>query len=119
MDNVDVKKGRGSINMLAQDLNFLTIRDAFMIVNSVEDVEKQDLNDRVKRILKPRMQEFLEWKERSEKELLKRYEIERAYLRSQVAALKLYSGWTKPYLKTAQKLGMKDFRSPDIVNVFN
>ena len=71
MDNVDIKRGRGSINMLAQDLQFVTIRDAFMIANSVDDIKKMDLNDRVKRLLEPRMQEFLKWREFSERELKK------------------------------------------------
>jgi len=123
MDNVDIKRGRGSINMLAQDLNFVTLRDAFMIVNSLEDVEKTDLNDRVKRILKPRVQEFLEWKKRSETELKKRYEIEKSYLKSQVSSLQLYTRWAKPYLIAAERLRMKEtketMREPSLVNVFN
>jgi len=101
MDNVDVKRGRGSINMLAQDLNFVTLRDAFMIARTVEEVDKMDLNDRVKRILKPRLHEFLEWKKRSEVELRKRFEIEKGYLKSQVNSLKLYTRWVKPYIVSA------------------
>ncbi|MEM3113204.1 MAG: hypothetical protein QXI33_02155 [Candidatus Pacearchaeota archaeon] len=120
MDNVDIKRGRGSINMLAQDLEFVTIRDAFMIINSVEDVEKLDLNERVKRILKPRIAEFLEWKKMSEDELRKRYNIEKNYLKSQVNTLQLYSRWVKPYLKAATDLEMKELnRNPEIVNAFN
>lgn len=120
MDNVDMKRGRGSINMLAQDLNFVTLRDAFMIVKSVKDVKKLDLNDRVKRILEPRVQEFFEWKDRSEVEMKKRYEIERTYLKSQVASLKLYSRWARPYLKAAAELEMKEFgREPALVKAFN
>ncbi|MEK6820334.1 MAG: hypothetical protein AABX71_01365 [Nanoarchaeota archaeon] len=120
MDNVDIKRGRGSINMLSQDLNFVTIRDAFMQVDSVEKVEKIDLNDRVKRILKPRVQEFLEWKKRSEIELKKRYEIEKSYLKSQVNALKLYTRWAKPYLKAAAQLEQKEVgREPSLVTAFN
>jgi hypothetical protein len=120
MDNVDVKRGRGSINMLAQDLNFVTIRDAFMIANSIEEVDGLDLNDRVKRILKPRLAEFLKWRELSEREIKKRYEIEKTYLKSQVNALKLYSRWAKPYLSAAVKLEQKEpGTSPDIVTAFN
>src|SRR3989344_3113291 len=120
MDNVDIKRGRGSINMLAQDLEFVTIRDAFMIINSLEDVDKLDLNERVKRILKPRIAEFLEWKKMSEDELRKRFSIEKNYLRSQVNSLQLYSRWVKPYLKAAADLEMKEYgRSPEIVNAFN
>jgi len=120
MDNVDVKRGRGSINMLAQDLNFVTIRDSFMIAKSLGDVDKLDLNDRVKRILKPRLAEFLEWRTRSEAELKKRFEIEKSYLKSQVNSLKLYTRWAKPYLAAAEKLRMKETkREPDLVDIFN
>ena len=120
MDNVDVKRGRGSINMLAQDLNFVTLRDAFMAANSLEEIDKMDLNDRVKRILKPRFQEFLKWKELSEKELRKRYEIEKTYLKSQINALQLQTRWLKPYLKAALALEQKEVgREPDIVTAFN
>jgi len=77
MDNVDIKRGRGSINMLAQDLSFITLRDAFMAVNSVDDVKKLDLNDRVKRILEARILEFNQWKDLSEVELRKRFNIEK------------------------------------------
>ncbi len=124
MDNVDIKKGRGSINMLVQDLNFVTIRDAFMIIENESlkgpDGKEIDLNDRVKRILKPRIREFLEWKTRSEKELKKRYEIEKSYLRSQVNALKLYTRWAKPYLRAATQLEQKESgRKPSLVTAFN
>ena len=119
MDNVDIKRGRGSINLLAQQLGFVTLRDAFMQANTEADVDKLDLNDRVKRILKPRISEYIKWKNYSEKELRKRYNIEKSYLKSQVNALKFYTKWAKPYLIAAQKLGISDFNSPDIVNIFN
>ncbi len=120
MDSVDIKRGRGGINLLVQDLQFVTLRDAFMVAKSAEDVDKIDLNDRVKRILKPRIAEFFEWVDRSEKELQKRYEIEKTYLKSQVNALKLYSRWAKPYLKAAVELEQKDFgREPALVRAFN
>ena len=120
MDNVDIKRGRGSINMLSQDLQFVTLRDAFMMSNSVSDVKQLDLNDRVKRLLEPRVDEFLKWRELSEKELTKRYDIERSYLKSQVNSLKMYTRWAKPYLKAAAQLTQKDFgKNPALVNLFD
>ncbi|MAG45461.1 MAG: hypothetical protein CMH63_01665 [Nanoarchaeota archaeon] len=119
MDRVDVQRGRGSINMLAQQLQFVTIRDAFMAADSEKDVEKMDLNDRVKRILGPRVQEFEAWKKLSGAELERRYNIEKSYLKSQIDSLKLYSQWAKPYLKTAQQLSASDYRTPDLVSIFN
>src|SRR3989344_9099409 len=40
MDQVDIKRGRGSINMLASQLQFVTLRDAFLYVKdaSLRDV---------------------------------------------------------------------------------
>ncbi len=129
MDQVDIKKGRGSINMLTQDLQFVTLRDAFMFCEDRSlkgpGGKEIDLNDRVKRILKLKIDEYLRWKEYSEKELRKRYEVEKAYLKSQVASLRLYTKWARPYLIAAQKLGMKEFKTkaglptPDIVTAFS
>lgn len=121
MDNVDIKRGIGSINQLSRgELMFSTLRDAFMMIKSPEDADELDLNDRVKRILKARIQEFLTWKEMSEKELKKRFEIEKAYLKSQVSSMQMYTRWVKPYLKAAAQLEMKDFeRNPHLVTAFN
>src|SRR3989344_4189778 len=92
----------------------------------MDQIDKIDLNDRVKRILKARLEEFNEWEKNSEKELRKRFNIERSYLRSQVASLKHYTAWVKPYLIAAKRLGMKEFTtssgkypSPNIVNSFS
>jgi len=123
MDKVDLQqRGQGSINALSSgNLQFVTLRDAFMMVNSPEEVEKLDLNDRVKRILKPRVQEFFEWKKRSEQELKKRYEIEKIYLKSQIDALKLNTRWAKPYLRAASMLnpGEALFKNPGLVTAFS
>jgi hypothetical protein len=122
MDKVDMQRGQGSLNALSSgNLQFVTLRDAFMIVNSIKEVDDLDLNDRVKRILKPRIQEFFEWKERSHQELKKRYEIEKIYLKSQVSALKLNTRWAKPYLLAAQKLSQSQDLMSDaaLVTAFN
>ncbi len=122
LDKVDMpQRGRGSIHQMTYELGYTTLRDAFMIATDLAAVDKMDLNDRVKRVLKPRIAEFFVWKERSEKELRKRFEIERAYLKSEVSALKLYTRWAKPYLKNAEELTMRagSARSPDLVNAFN
>lgn len=122
MDKVDVQRGQGSINALtAGDLNFVTLRDAFMSAQSVQQAEKLDLNERVKRILKPRLQEFFEWKKRSYQELQKRFKIEKTYLKSEVDVLKLYSKWAKPYLKAAQQLEEDEGLQKDaaLVTAFN
>jgi hypothetical protein len=122
MDKVDIQRGNGSINaMTAGNLQFVTLRDSFMIVNSPEEVDKLDINERVQRILKPRIKEFLEWKKMSESELRKRFETEKLYLKSQVNNLKLNSRWAKPYLKAAQILRNNEnlANNAQLVNIFN
>lgn len=121
MDRVDIRRGTGSINMLTAQLDFVTLRDAFMKAQSPEDVDKMDLNERVKRILKPRLAEFFEWVKRSERELRNRYELQKTYLKSQVNAIKLYTRWVKPYLRAAEELRMMEtgLRRPELVNAFN
>ncbi len=119
MDNVDANKGTGSINAMTNQYGFTTLRDGFMTARSPEDVDAMDLNERVRRILKPRVAEFFEWLKRSEIELKKRYEIERSYLKTQVNTLKLYTSWVKPYIKAAEQLRMKETKTPALVTAFN
>jgi len=121
MDKVDIQKGNSSIKAMALgQAGFQTLIDAFLFVKEVAGVDKVDLNDRVKRILRARVLEFSHWLEQSGKELKKRYELEKTYLRSQVNSLKLYSRWAKPYLKAAKELEMKENgRDPALVKAFN
>ena len=132
LDNVDIKKGRGAIHqMSSMEMGFSTLREAFMMANSVEDVKKMNsedkkeggvglINDSVMRILIPRISEFLKWVNYSEKELRKRFSIEKNYLKSQVETVKLYSAWMKPYLESAEKLRQKGFeKDAALVNAFS
>lgn len=121
MDKVDISKGNSSIKAMATtQVGYQTLIDAFLFSKDLKDVDKLDLNDRVKRILRPRILEFGDWVDHSEKELRKRYELEKSYLASQVNSLKLYARWAKPYLKAAQQLEMKEVgREPALVKAFN
>jgi len=120
MDKVDIQRGNTSIKGLASQFMYATLIDSFMLAKSVEEVEKIDLNDRVKRILKSRLAEFLTWRERSESELRKRFEIERAWVKGQVSSIKLYTRWVKPYLRAAHELMMKEkTKEPNLIKAFN
>ncbi len=121
MDKVDMMKGNSSIKAMALgQAGFATLIDAFLAAKDIKDVDRIDLNDRVKRILKPRIHEFNSWIKQSEAELRKRYELEKTYLKSQVNSLKLYSRWAKPYLKAAQELESRDMgRESALVKMFN
>ena len=127
LDTVDIKRGGSAIKQLAatgaNQPNFVTLIDAFMASKNekLQDAEGKplDLNDRVKRILKQRIQEYNLWKTQSEKELSKRFDIEKSYLKSQVNTVKLYARWIKPYLKAAQQLEQSTEPSAAVVTAFN
>jgi len=125
MDKVDIQKGNSSIKAMAFGQGgFNTLIDAFLIVDDESlkgpDGNVLDLNDIVKRILKPRIHEFNVWVKQSEGELRKRFQIEKTYLKSQVNSLKIYSRWAKPYLKAASDLEMSERgRNPALVKMFN
>ncbi|VVB82131.1 Uncharacterised protein [uncultured archaeon] len=121
MDKVDIGKGNSSIKAMAMGQSgFQTLMDAFLIAKDEKEVKKLDLNDRVKRIVEARIQEFNIWLKESDKELRKRYELEKTYLKTQVNSLKLYSRWARPYLKAATDLEQKEkFREPSLVKTFN
>ena len=55
----------------------------------------------------------------SEKELRKRYEIEKIYLKSQVNTVQLYARWLKPYLQASGSLEQRAESTAAIVNNFN
>ena len=121
MDKVDIAKGNSSIKAMALGQSgFQTLIDGFLAAKDEKDIDKIDLNDRIKRLLKPRILEFNIWLSESEKELRKRYELEKDYLKSQVNSLKLYSRWVKPYLIAAQSLEQKELgTNPALVKVFD
>lgn len=120
MDKVDIQKGNSSIKAMALGQGgFVTLIDAFLAVDDEKAVAKIDLNDRAKRALIPRIQEFNSWIGLSERELRSRYKIELGYLKSQINSLKLYARWAKPYLKAAEQLVEKEGgRNPALVKTF-
>lgn len=120
MDKVDMQKGNSAIKILATQGGFPMLIDTFLAAKDEKQVDEMDLNERQKRLLRPKVQDFNNWVEKSEKELRKRYDMERNYLKSQVNSLKLYSRWAKPYMKAAQQLEQKEQGSnPDMVKSFN
>ncbi|MEK6855710.1 MAG: hypothetical protein AABX66_00980 [Nanoarchaeota archaeon] len=131
MDTVDIKRGNSSIKALAlsQQGGFVTLIDAFMAAEDESLTfkgQEMDLNERIKRIIQQRIVEFNIWLKESEKELRKRFEIEKTYLKSQVSTVQLYARWAKPYLRAAKKLeqsenfnGKNEMGTATLVNSFN
>jgi hypothetical protein len=121
LDKVDIQKGNSSIKAMAiGQAGFQTLLDAFLAADTPKEAEQLDLNERVKRIVQSRVEEFNTWLAFSEQELRKRYDLEKNYLRSQLSSMQLYARWSRPYLKAAAELTMKEYiKSADIVKAFN
>jgi len=123
LDQVDIKRGNSSIKAMAisgaNAPNFVMLIDAFMVAKSLEEIKKMDLNERVKRLLEQRFSEFQRWLELSGKELRKRYEIEKIYLKSQLNTVKLYSRWAKPYLRAVAQLEQRATATSSLVSAFS
>jgi len=123
LDQVDIKRGNSSIKGLAVSganaPNFVMLIDAFMVVKSLEGIKKLDLNERIKRIVEQRFSEFERWLKESGKELRKRFEIEKTYLKSQLNTVKLYAKWAKPYLRAAAQLEQRATATSALVSTFN
>ena len=57
-----MNKGNSSLKAMALGQGgFVTLIDAFLAAKSANDVKGMDLNDRVKRILQPRLAEYDIW----------------------------------------------------------
>lgn len=123
LDKVDIQKGGSAIKQLAvtgaQQPGFVLLVDAFMAAKSAKDVKKIDLNDRLRRLVRQRAEEFFVWLKESEKGLRQRYLVEKNYLKTQMNNLKLYAHWVKPYLKAAQKLRENAEETSGLVTAFN
>ena len=58
----------------------------------------------VKTVLKRKLFQYINWKEKSEKELHSRRAFQLKYLRQHWSVIRLYMSWIKPYLKSASRL---------------
>ncbi len=122
LDEVDIKKGRGSINQLASaggqqgGLQMVALRDSFMVVRKLKDIDDLKINDRVKRILKGRFNEYKKWKEEYEKDIRGRKKIEMQFLNSQVESLKMQLDIARPYYTVMNQLDVgTGVNSPDLI----
>lgn len=112
---VDMVEGGGqnasSVIGLAQKVGFVTLPDLFFEITpkTPEDVDKvvenvKDVNDSVKRVLKMKLRQFLEWKQATDKEIDTRWNFTLKYLRQHYNAILLQLNWAKPYIKNVKKL---------------
>jgi hypothetical protein len=91
------------------------------IDNEVDNGSVKEFNNMVKTVLKRKLYQYVNWKLKSEKELISRRSFQLKYLRQHWSVIKLYMTWIKPYLKSASRLtpNQKQLDSADLVTAFD
>lgn len=122
IEKVDSQRGQASLSSLARSFKTTTVMDVFFACTYPEDVDdlvrRKVINERVARVVKPRLMEFWKWLEESEKELRSRYKLLVSYLKHEINSLFTYFEFARPLLRFARKLLMKEYSSPDVVSIF-
>lgn len=119
-----------SIYSLARNLNMTVLPDLFFnthvydlhkIDDEIDKGSMKEFNKVVKTVLKRKLYQYINWKEKTEKELYSRRKFQLQYLRQHWATIQLYMSWIKPYLKTVRRLGAgnKFADSADLIGAFD
>jgi len=127
---VEGRDNPDSVYNLSRQLNFTILPDLFFntAVFKLEDIESEidekqtkDINKVVRTVLKRKIYLYINWKLKTEKELLSRRNFQLQYLRQHWSVIRLYMSWLKPYLKTSNRLTQSGSLadSPDVINAFD
>jgi len=119
-----------SIYSLAQKIGFTVLPDLFFnthvydmdkIDDVVEKNELKNFNKVVKTILRRKLFAYINWKQKTEKELESRRKFQVQYLRQHWNTIQLYVSWIKPYLKASKRLTNRTshIESADIISAFD
>ncbi|MBN2423033.1 hypothetical protein JXB41_07440 [Candidatus Woesearchaeota archaeon] len=117
-------KNPGSVYGLSQTVGFTILPDVFFRTKPIKknEIEKvvdaMKFNEKVKEILKRKLRQYYEWKERTKSELETRKRFVVKYLRQHYTTIKLYMSWITPYLRNIKRLKDMDKLS-DKASVLN
>lgn len=119
-------KNPASVYGLAQTIGFAVLPDLFFRVSVrnkgyiEQDVDHLKFNSKVREVLKRKLRQYYEWKERTKKELEVRRTFELKYLRQHYDTIKLYMAWAKPYLRNIKRMQLyeKNMENANIISAF-
>ncbi|MCX6712015.1 MAG: hypothetical protein NT139_03195 [Candidatus Woesearchaeota archaeon] len=122
-------KNPASVYGLAREVGFVILPDLFFKINplttkdiekEMRNLEKQGMNRKIREILSRKLFQYLEWREKTRKELEVRKRFVLKYLRQHYQSMKLYIDWLKPYLRNIKRLQMKEsVNDKDIIASFD
>ena len=119
-----------SVYSLAAKVGFTVLPDLFFnthvynlekLDGEIEKGQTKEFNKVVKTVLKRKLYQYINWKQKSEKELIARRQFQLRYTRQHWAVIQMYMAWIKPYLKTIQRLTGKSshMESPELIGAFD
>lgn len=110
-------KNPSSVYGLSTQVGFAILPDLFFRVTpksskeidkTVEKTKKDlGLNPKIIEVLRRKLKQFMEWKEKTYKELTTREKFVLKYLRQHYNTIKLYMNWIRPYLRNVKELQMQ------------
>lgn len=123
----DLVEGKSptSVFALAGQPGYVTLPDLFFSnkAKKIEEIDKYvkglEMNERVRSILKQKLEKFLLWKEHTFKELDQRQKFQLKYLRQHMQVINLYLAWLKPYLVNIKKLQTVSTSRAELVKAFD
>ena len=115
-----------SVYGLSNQLGFRPLADLFFIVNPKKsedvdkEVEKQDINRKLKEVLSRKLKNYLVWKEHTWKEVKYRKSFALKYMEQHYNVMRMYMEWVKPYLKSAKRLQERSgaLDKPELISAF-
>ncbi len=121
-------KNPSSIYGLSQQVGFTILPDLFfrVRVKGKDDIDmvcekmKEHFNEKVIEVLKRKLYQYYNWKEKTNKELDQRKGFLLKFIRQHYNAIQLYMNWIKPYLKRINRLSPSEKKSasPELIAAF-
>jgi len=118
-------KNPSSIYGLAREVGFTILPDLFfrVMIKEGESVDTKvdvlEFNEKVKEVLKRKLNQYYEWKRRTFRELKTRRLFTLKYVRQNYDTIKLYIDWIKPYLVHIRRLqGKEKTWDEDLIGAF-
>ncbi len=102
-----------SVYSIASRVGFTVLPDLFFNTHvfSTKDIDKEvdhgsvkEFNKVVRTVLKRKLYAYINWKEKTEKELHSRRKFQLQYTRQHWKVIQMYITWIKPYLRSARRM---------------
>jgi len=119
-----------SVYSLATKVGFTVLPDLFFnthiyeldkIDKEVDEGSVKEFNKVVRTVLKRKLYTYINWKLKTEKELIARRKFLLQYLRQHWSAIQLYMSWVRPYLRTTRRMERSEnlTDNPNLVSMFD